>query len=298
LPLPPRASKSFSDTSPPGPRPGGLSVEKWENVGFATSKTYRFTENKNQEVKKVRYFWTPEARLPEGVGFSLFGLEHMSALGLILAASGLTIFLCCRVTASGRQRLLRILAVVMVALEIAKDLTLAVLDAYTIGYLPLHLCSMAMFICLYAAWHPHSRGAGQLVWSLCLPGAVAALLLPDWTDMPVLQFQSLHSFLYHALLVQFALVDFSTGQGQPRWDQTWKVAAFLAAVAIPVYWINCALGTNYMFLNRPVPGTPLMLCARFPGTWGYLLAYSVLVAVVVLGLEVPVFLWRRWRSAV
>jgi hypothetical integral membrane protein (TIGR02206 family) len=244
----------------------------------------------------MQNFWTPERQLPAGVGFALFGRGHCSALGLIFAGSVLVVLLCRRMDLRRRRWLLKVLSVTMVALEIAKDLALGVQGAYTVGYLPLHLCSLAMFISLYAAWHPASLGAGQLVWSLCLPGALAALLFPDWTDMPILQFQSLHSFLYHGLLVQFALVDFSTGQGQPRWSQTWKVAAFLVAAAVPIYYINTRLGTNYMFLNRPVPGTPLMLCARAPGTWGYLTAYALLTAAVVLMMEVPVFLWRRWRA--
>ncbi len=238
-------------------------------------------------------FFTPERELPQGVGFSPLGREHWIVLGLLAVWSAVVVVLGCRKAPKRRQRLLKGMSLGMLGLELVKDGILAVLGAFTVGYLPLHLCSMAMLICIYAAWHPDSDTAGQLLWSLCFSGGLAALLFPDWTDMPLWHFQSVHSFLYHAMLVQFSLITVLTGQARPRVGKAWKVGVFLLAVAVPVYGINLALGTNYMFLLAPAAGSPLELCARLPGRWGYLAGYAVLVGIVLLFLNLPFTLWAR-----
>lgn len=244
-----------------------------------------------------QYFFTPEKALPAGVGFSHFDQSHIAALVCLGALSVLVILAACRMTAPRRLRFLRGMAVAMVVMEVLKDLILGVIGAFSVGYLPLHLCSIAMFICLYWAWHPHSGGAGALLWSLCFSGGLAALLFPDWTRMPLLHFQSLHSFLYHAMLVQFSLIAVITGQARPGLQNVWKAALFLVIAAVPVYLLNCLLDTNYMFLNRPLPGTPLELCARLPGKWGYLAGYALLAGGILVLLNLPFSLWTRWKTA-
>lgn len=225
------------------------------------------------------------------MGFPRFGSAHLAMLALLTALSGLVVFLGCRLSPVRRQRLLRWMAGAMVAMEVGKDLLLGLLGAFSLGYLPLHLCSLAMFICLYAAWHPDSDTAGQLLWSLCFSGGLAALLFPDWTRMPVLHFQSLHSFFYHAMLVQFSLLSLLSGQTRPRLGKVWKVWVFLLCASLPVYGLNRLFHTNYMFLNHPIAGTPLELCAQLPG--GYLLNYGLLVAVLLVLLNLP-FSLSRW----
>lgn len=235
----------------------------------------------------LQWTFTPEGSLPSGVGFSLFGPAHLAVLGLVACVSAGVVWLGCRLTPDRRQRLLKVMSGSMVALEILKDFTLGVIGSFSVGYLPLHLCSMAMFICLFFAWHPDSDGAGQMVWGVCFSGGLAALLFPDWTHMPLWHFQSIHSFLYHAMLVQFSLIAVCSGMARPRIRALWKAMVFLVIAAVPVYGLNCLLHTNYMFLNRPLPGTPLELCAALPGRLGYLLGCGVLASAVLLVLDLP-----------
>jgi len=242
------------------------------------------------------YIWMPEALLPPDAGFTPLGHAHLAVLALLAVLSGLVVAWGCVMDRPGRLRLMRVMAGLMVAMEIAKDLILWRLGAFGVGYLPLHLCSLDMLICLWAAWLPDSDAGGQLLWSLCFSGGLAALLFPDWSRMPLYHFQSVHSFVYHAMLVQISLMAVISGQAKPRVQRLWKVGLFLIAAAIPVYWIDQALNTNYMFLLRPVPGTPLELCARLAGRWGYLLGYGLLAAAVLLLLDLPFSLWVRKKQ--
>ena len=134
------------------------------------------------------YFLTPERKLPAGVGFRPLGAAHLG----MLAGLGVLVFAVvlagCRMSRAGRLRLLRGLSLGMVAMELLKDFVLALQGAFSVGYLPLHLCSMGMFLCLFWAYRPEWDGAGQCLYSLCLSGGVAALLFPDWSRMPPLAF--------------------------------------------------------------------------------------------------------------
>lgn len=237
----------------------------------------------------MRYFFTPEQALPAGVGFQPLGWAHLLMLAGLTVLTAALVALGCRMEQRNRLRMLRGISVFMVVMELLKDLILAVQGAFDLGYLPLHLCSIDMFICLYWAYHPEREGGGQCLYSLGLSGGVAALLFPDWWNMPLWHFQSLHSFVYHALLVAVPLIAVISGMVRPRLREVWRPMLFLAAVAVPVCGLNRLLGTNYMFLQAPVPGTPLDWCAKCPG--GYLLGYGLLAAAVLCLLDLPFSLW-------
>ena len=67
------------------------------------------------------YLFVPEAFLPEGVGFALFGPEHLAWLAVLcVAASGLILY-ARRLAPQGRLRLARALAYGQLALEILRD---------------------------------------------------------------------------------------------------------------------------------------------------------------------------------
>ncbi len=235
--------------------------------------------------------FTPEGQLPEGVGFAPFGPVHLWMLGLLAGISAPVVILGCRMGRENRIRLLKVLSGTMLVMEIIKTVTLGAIGAFSVGYLPLHLCSLALYLCLFFAWHPDSVTGGQLVWCVCLPAGLSALLFPDWTHMPIWHFQSLHSFLYHAMMVEIALIAVISGMARPRVGRTWRVMVFLTAAAAVIYPVDLALRTNYMFLLRPLAGTPLELCARLPGQAGYLLGFTLLAAAVTAALALPFTLW-------
>lgn len=243
-------------------------------------------------------FFTPEGNIPPGDGFSLFGWQHLLMLAILGTYTVLSLKWMRRLHAGELNRLLRVLGGVMVGLEVLKDFILAVIGAFSVGYLPLHLCSLAMFVCLYYGAHPWSNSCGQILYSVCFPGAMCALLFPDWTMLPILHFQSLHSFLYHTLLVQVSLAAVVTGRIRPGIGQVWKSMAFLVAAAIPVGVLNHLLHTNYMFLGHPSAGSPLELLGGIPGQYGYLAGYFLLVLLVELGMNLPwsVWAWRKQRK--
>jgi hypothetical integral membrane protein (TIGR02206 family) len=238
-------------------------------------------------------FFTPEYDIPADQGFTLYGPEHLVTLMVLLFLSLLVLWWFKRQSKALQNQVLRAMSVAMIIMELLKDFILGVIGAFSIGYLPLHLCSIAMFLCLYYAFHPESDRCGQLLYSVCLPGALCALLFPDWTRFPLWHFQSLHSFLYHAMLVQFSLFPLVSGRIRPGLRQVPRSFGFLVLVAVPVGFLNHLLGTNYMFLSRPSKGSPLEFLSVLPGTFGYLLGYGLLVLGVLFLMELPFSLYHR-----
>ena len=241
-----------------------------------------------------QWFLAPESEIPAEIGFSLYGQWHLLALGLILLVT-LILLIRVRCLREGEYRCcLKILALGMILLELLKELVMAAAGTFTKGYLPLHLCSLSMFGCLYYAWHPQNRRFGVVVYSIGTAGAVCALLFPDWTAFPIWHFQSLHSFLWHTLLLQASLLPVVRGEVRPTVRLIPYTMAMLLCTALPVGILNLLLHTNYMFLCWAPAGSPLVLLSGLPGGMvTYLAGMALFAAVVLLMMNLPFSVMRR-----
>lgn len=244
----------------------------------------------------MQYFFVYELDLPEDVeGFSRFGPWHIFWISLTLALCvGLSPLY--RRAPAPRQRAIGLgLSVAMIVIEFFNDVVLLILGKFDWQYLPLHLCGLAMFVCLAHAIRP-SDWSGQTLYCLCLPGAAAAMLFPDWTRCPPLQFENLHSFSLHTLLILYPVLELAAGHIRPRLRSAWKPGVFLLGSALPLYFLNKIWGTNFMFLNWPSPDSPLVSMAAVLGNPGYLAGFALLVLAVVLLLYLPPAIWQRRQT--
>lgn len=116
--------------------------------------------------------------------FSLFSATHWAEL---LGAAAV-IFLCAviyyRCREVTRHQILRAVFVLMLADEFMKQAVLLYTGQWNVTYLPLHLCSINIFVCWYDAIH-QSRWSKEILYALCIPGAVVAMLSPSWQRLPV-----------------------------------------------------------------------------------------------------------------
>ena len=254
--------------------------------GFA-GRHSSFTLYERQVTQMAASFFMPERELPADVGFSLYSPAHLMALGISLILCLLAPLIYLRLTDRGRRIMLRVLSGLMLIFEVIKELVLTLMGSMSVGYLPLHLCSVAMFICLFYACHPKHDFAGQLLYSIVIPSALGALFFPDWTMFPIWHFQSLHSFLHHTLMIQFALCPLFAREFRPGLQHIWKPLVFLCAAAIPIGIFNIGMHTNYMFLRRPSPGSPLEFLTVFPGNLGYLFGCFMLAASILILINFP-----------
>jgi len=238
----------------------------------------------------MQYFFDTVETIPEGAGISMFGGIHLLWLGIfVLFCLGMAILY--RRAHEQNQKKIRIAFFVLLWLdEFWKMYGLFSHGNYLFSYLPLHLCSINIFLITYHALRP-SKLLDNYLYTVGIPGAMAALLFPTWLSLPVANFMHWHSFTVHILLAGYPLVLTLSGKIKPDYKMIPKCLGLLIAMAIPVYFINLLLDTNFMFLMEAEPGNPLYL---FETLWGsHLLGFPVIISGVLLVMHLPPYLMRK-----
>ena len=235
-------------------------------------------------------FFLTSDYVPEGVGFQAFGLTHLLWLlgGLILWVSGCIFFR--KLSDKGRKLTLRILGAYIFCQEMVKNLVLVALGEFGWGYLPFHLCGINILLIAFDVFK-QVKTVRSFLYYFAIPGAMLALLFPNWTNMPVWNFFHIHSFTIHIMLVLYPLLLVTTGQAETDLKSALKGVALLVAMAIPVYGLNLLWGTNFMFLMQPDSGNPLEMFEKLLGShlWGF----PILLPVVVLVMYLPARLFKK-----
>ena len=220
--------------------------------------------------------------------FSLFSATHWAEL---LGAAAV-IFLCAviyyRCREVTRHQILRAVFVLMLADEFMKQTVLLYTGQWNVTYLPLHLCSINIFVCWYDAIH-QSRWSKEILYALCIPGAVVAMLSPSWQRLPVWNLLHLHSYSIHVLLILYPVL-LLAGGFRPQVHHIRWVLAFLCAIATPIFFLNRLLKTNFFFLNDPQGNAITAFFAHCFGERFYLLGFLPVLAAVLLLLYLP---WYR-----
>jgi hypothetical integral membrane protein (TIGR02206 family) len=239
-------------------------------------------------------FFTYETELPAAVGFPWYGVGHWGWLVAIL-------IFCCLALVGGKKLSYKRQKIALRALSLCSSAVIVGMECYfaAVGYLsvkelPLHLCAMAPFL---TALHAYTDWdwLSQVVYALCLPGAVAALLFPGWSNYPLWSFMGIEGFLSHGLILTYCLCALGWGRLRPRLTALWKVWVFLALVVPPIYWLDTRYDCNYWFVTWPAAGSPLEALARF-GSPGYLVAYGLLALGIMVLMELP-FGYSDWKKA-
>lgn len=189
-----------------------------------------------------------------------------------------------------RAQLRGLFAVLLLADEAFKQIGLQIGGNFNWDYLPLHLCSINIFLIALYAWKP-SRLLDNFLYFICIPAATAALLFPTWTSLPAANFMFWHSTSVHILLAAYPIMLFSGGDIRPSVRYMGKCFLLLLAMAVPIYCVNLLLDTNFMFLMYAPDGNPL---AWFRDHVGYhWIGFPVLLVAVFALMDVPIMLKKR-----
>ena len=129
---------------------------------------------------------------------------------------------------------------------------------------------------------------------VCIPGTLAALLFPSWTELPLANFMHLHSFTVHILLILYPIVLTVNGVIRPQVKGIPKSLLLLALMAGFALVVNLLCDTNFMFLMSASKGNPLYF---FKQMWGsHLWGFPVIISGVMILLYVPLELYRKFKK--
>lgn len=200
--------------------------------------------------------------------FVRWSVPHWAALGLITAAT--VGFLCCglRMAETGRYRLCRVLAVLILVSFLAEYTMRALLPEYGPWKenLPLQFCTLMELTAVVALWF-RNRLFCAPVFFCVLTASIQALITPalaaDWPS-PVFFF----FFFSHGLLMPAALaIPLLLGWRAGRWDPLRSVLLGDVYILL-ISPVNLLLDTNYGFTRFSPAGS--MLDYLGPAPWYYL----------------------------
>ena len=225
-------------------------------------------------------FWTYSDDIPDGVGFDQFSLYHICWLILIIAISVILSIYFSGQDKRKKDRILKIIGSMLVFLIFLRIIVLYAGKHMSVYELPLHLCSLAGFVCFFHAFLKWDF-LGQVLYSLCLPGTVFALIFPDWSYYPAFNFITFQGFIFHGGIVVYTVLGLVGEDIRPSIFKMWKAIVFLVIIVPVIYIFDRHFDVNYMFLLRPSPDSPLEWIDNKFGRLWYLPGYAVLVMAVV-----------------
>ena len=227
------------------------------------------------------------------MGFSTFGITHLIwlvSLGLI----GVVWVLLYRRLNYHRRNIMRTaLGILIVSLEIVKDIVAVIMGNFDAGQLPFHLCGINILLILFDLFW-QTKTVRNFLYYFCIPGALLALLFPNWTVLPCMNFSHIHSFVVHALLVIYPIMLVLDGEIKTGIKEMLKGILLLVCMSIPIYFINLILDTNFMFLMNPETGNPLGLFEKYLGShlWGF----PVLLPIVMFIMYIPLLIISKCKK--
>lgn len=251
------------------------------------------------------YFFSYQTDLPANLGFQMYGIKHI--LWLLGIAAFLS--LCClafyRQKDNAREFILNAVVLGALFMTFSQDVVLVVTGHMNTGMLPLHLCDLASFVFLIQRMayqrkrcsikisdEPYSYSRqknfcisailGEIGVCLLMPGAILGILFPVWTPYPMLNFMTIHGFVYHGLIILYPLLLLTDKEVYPQLKHIWYTVVFLLCIVPPVLWFDRKFGSNYMYLNYGPAGTPLYILEKKMGNPGYLWGYAAAIFLAVL----------------
>ena len=169
--------------------------------------------------------------------------------------------------------------------EIVKDIIMPITGQWDWNFLPLHLCSISVFVVFIHAL-TGNRMLEEYTYAITLPTASMAMAFPDWTGaLPCMNLMCIHSFSIHLLLVLYPCL-LLYGGFIPSAKQLFRLIPIVAFLAFVMYFVNGALGTNFFFVNGGGDGNPLTFLEKYIGGW-YRTAFPVIAAICWIPMYLP-----------
>lgn len=218
-------------------------------------------------------------------GYPLFGAVHLGELAAVAVCILLTARWYRRSPERTRRRILWGVTVLLLADEAVLVIAMLATGQWNWSYLPLHLCSIHIFLCTTCTLTGKDWCKEEL-YALCTPGAAIALLCPGWLGTKAWSLINLHSVTLHGLLVLYPVL-LVAGGFRPQVRRLPAVLAFLFGSALPIYFLNKVLYTNFYFLNGPTSSPVTALFTQWFGEQWYLLGFLPAVALVLAGMYLP-----------
>ena len=238
-------------------------------------------------------FWETVESIEPGFGWKLFSVGHILWLALgALACAGIAVMYAF-LPEKGRRASRITIAVLLITNIVVHQIFFIVTKQWRLDHLPLHMCYFGAFIIMAHAFaRKHHDTLAALTYAISLPGAILALLTPNWSVLPFWNFSGISSFLYHLLLIVYPVMLIAGGY-RPQFRHLRPALPFIAGTAVAIFILNKAIGTDFLFINGGKTVGWLRAMTTIFGIYGYLWIFPVIMTLLWTIQFLPFYLVER-----
>lgn len=200
----------------------------------------------------------------DGPAFELFGPGHLATIVVLLL---LIVYLFVIRNASDKiKRSTRYtIAFIMLGTETSWHIWNIVNHQWTLQtMLPLHMCSVMIWLSGYMLITDDKR-VFPFIYFLGVGGALQAVLTPESGIYGFPHFRYLQTVTAHGFLILSGIYMTVVEGQRPTWKDMGKVILYANVYMVIVFFINLALGSNYLFINhKPETASVIDLLPAWP----------------------------------
>lgn len=204
------------------------------------------------------------------------------------------------------HKIIKNITIAMLILEVVK-IVFSLRDSGWLkvnDYLPLYYCSLLLYAGIFSSF---AKGKLKRMGDVFLAtggiiGGVIFIILPTTSlpTYPMLHFISLHSFLFHGIMIYLGLLINITGYIKLRKRDIIYFSVLVGSICLISYIINGIFDSNLMFISKNFPGTPIEIIYNVTGPWftlimsisqmtlPFYLVYGILKATGKVSLEINI----------
>jgi hypothetical integral membrane protein (TIGR02206 family) len=216
-----------------------------------------------------------------GPGFELFSPTHLVSILLVV----LVIILLARTKGASEAKRSKIrwtLAILLWSVEASWHIWNLAVGTWTIQtMLPLHMCSVLIWLTGFMLIKKN-YSIYEFVYFLGIGGALQALLTPEVGIYNFPHFRYIQTFLSHGLLIGAGVYMTVVEGFRPTWKSILRIFVIANIYMIIVYFINSAIGSNYLLINgKPPMATVLDLLPAWPWYIPWLEVIALLTCLIL-----------------
>lgn len=227
-----------------------------------------------------------------GPAFEFLGAAHIGAL-LVLIFLNLFLLRFKGADERTRSRVRWTLALILWGNEIAWHAWNYAVGRWTVQeMLPLHLCSVLVWLGALMLVTKNYR-IYEFMYFMGIGGAIQALATPDLGIYGFPHFRFFQTFTSHGLIITSAIYMTVVEGLRPTWKSVWRVALWMNLYMIPVFFLNQAIGSNYLMINHKPPNPSLL---DLLPDWPIYILYMEAIGLVTALLLYSPFAIKDWKA--
>jgi hypothetical integral membrane protein (TIGR02206 family) len=231
----------------------------------------------------------------DGTPFQLFGTAHLIALAIIVLFCFLQFYFR-KIWSEKDKKIIRwVFAIAIVVNESSLHIWSAYWGIWNIQtMLPLHVCSIMIWASAYMLITKNYT-IYELVYFMGLGGAIQAALTPaDAAAYNFPHFRIMQTFIGHGLLINIAIYMTVVEGFRPTLQSFKRVFIWTNIYMVPIFFLNLAIGSNYLFIAYKPTDIPTLLDMLSPWPW-YIFELEAIGFAIFFILYIP-FLIKDWRA--